>query len=156
MSKDDNAARLVGDRLVRNRDGAVWSNLLGDWVIPRRRRSGVVIYGLLEVATPSLKTVRVERVSTKYTRVKRSQSNRSALRARLAEAQNWRCCYCGEVCDSEEPDWKPATFEHVVELSKGGADNWDNLVMACYDCNDERGNKMTAEEFYRRKQNDKR
>ena len=57
----------------------------------------------------------------------------------LSEAQNWRCCYCGiRVSDTfyDQP-----TLEHVIPKSKNGGDHPDNLVMACYACNNARSNQ---------------
>lgn len=92
-------------------------------------------------------------------RHKRPKTNRSELRNKLCEAQNWRCCYCGgtmanyhEETQSDDAPIKFPTIEHVIPLSWGGDNCWENLVGACYDCNDERGNKYTAEEFYLKKQ----
>lgn len=144
--------KRINGHLVRTSDGARWSAILGDWV---------PIRGARPVKQPK-----------RYTRVKRHTGNRSVLRAQLAEAQNWRCCYCGERVEAEPGDgtyWSEtladwiappvmrwATIDHVIELSKGGTDTWENLVMACYDCNDQRGNKMTAEAFYTKKQEELR
>lgn len=149
------SVKVVNGVPIRIADGARWSAILGDWVIPRRQRKGIVVFGLAGKSDAQVVLPVVTLKPKRHTRVKRSQSNRSALRNRLAEAQNWCCCYCGCVCDGEEDDWVPATIEHVVELSKGGSDDWENLVMACYPCNDERGNKLSAEEFYQRKQQEK-
>lgn len=63
---------------------------------------------------------------------------RRALRHRLAEAQNWRCCYCGGECD-----FLSATIEHVQPLAFGGRDDWFNLAMACKGCNEMRGRPIT-------------
>jgi hypothetical protein len=62
------------------------------------------------------------------------------IRTRCAEAQNWRCCYCG--CHmSEEPNHRNSvSLEHVIPQSKGGTDDWENLAAACVHCNSARGN----------------
>jgi hypothetical protein len=61
----------------------------------------------------------------------------------LAEAQNWRCCWCGIRMEGNGIDWDAPTFEHVVPRSKGGLDELDNLVIACRQCNGLRGNGET-------------
>jgi 5-methylcytosine-specific restriction endonuclease McrA len=63
-------------------------------------------------------------------------TRRRAWRARLAEAQNHRCCYCGEPLLDEA-----TTFEHVVPRSRGGRETWENLVLACRWCNEKRGDE---------------
>jgi len=61
------------------------------------------------------------------------------VRCRLAEAQNWRCCWCGMDCRPESNYANSATIEHVQPRSQGGSDDWDNLAMACASCNHRRG-----------------
>jgi 5-methylcytosine-specific restriction endonuclease McrA len=61
------------------------------------------------------------------------------MRCRLAEAQSWRCCWCGDPCIPEPNTKKSATIEHVTPRSMGGTDEWENLAMACADCNHRRG-----------------
>ena len=68
------------------------------------------------------------------------------LKTLLSEAQNHRCCWCGQSM-TEEPGRKhSATIEHVVPKSQGGADHWDNYAAACYSCNNKRGVK-SVEDF---------
>lgn len=71
---------------------------------------------------------------------------RREMRALLAEAQNWRCCYC--ACRLTDPparggtgEIRPtdATVEHVVRIADGGRHDWHNVVVACFDCNAGRG-----------------
>lgn len=68
------------------------------------------------------------------------------LRTRVAEAQNWRCCWCGIKCDARRGRKDSATVEHVVPKSKGGADEWENMALACSECNGRRG-VQDIEEF---------
>ena len=64
-----------------------------------------------------------------------------AMKIRLAEAQNWRCCYCGCRMDKTERRREP-TFEHVIPRALGGSDDESNLVIACCACNQDRGATM--------------
>jgi len=59
--------------------------------------------------------------------------------ARLCEAQNWRCCYCGVSFVTGRQDNRTPTREHVKPSIAGGSDAWDNLVAACRLCNEARG-----------------
>ena len=82
----------------------------------------------------------------------RARAKRAAASARreynrrrtLWARQNGLCCYCGMPC-LLQPYGTPlvsgdATVEHLVPLSKGGpARSVDNQMMACLDCNRERG-----------------
>jgi|SRR3989344_1486253 len=54
---------------------------------------------------------------------------------RLGEAQNWRCCYCGIRMLNISNFKDEPTLEHVIPKSKKGPDHPDNLVIACFDCN---------------------
>lgn len=117
---------------------------MGDWVVPNTKLPPHPRVMMTANPDPFRNT----------RRVRRRKTNRAEERRALAEAQNWRCCYCNVECDRDDDrHWKghSSTIEHVVELCRGGSDEWENLVMACFGCNDERGNKMSAEEFYRRK-----
>lgn len=62
------------------------------------------------------------------------------LRTKLAEAQNWKCCYCGCKMNTLVNNKRAVTVEHVIPRSKGGADTWENTVAACAKCNHSRGN----------------
>lgn len=62
-----------------------------------------------------------------------SSVERRKMRNRLAEAQNWRCCYCGRRLEPET-----ATLEHVIPASAGGTHCWENLAASCRPCNQSR------------------
>lgn len=49
-----------------------------------------------------------------------------------------RCQYCGTKSS-------PMTIDHVVPKSKGGKDTWENLVTACFKCNNRKGDVSPAE-----------
>lgn len=81
---------------------------------------------------------------------------------RLAEAQNWRCCWCGFRMLPRHPsrfeidavigtdgkawhrrrlvDMRMVTPEHVVPRCDGGTDDPTNLAAACRFCNEFRSN----------------
>lgn len=79
--------------------------------------------------------------------------------ARLCEAQNHRCAYCGIRFGARiwfgknhwwEPPWTCATVDHFVTLSERRNDAWANLLAACKRCNELRGN-MDAMLFFETK-----
>ena len=45
-----------------------------------------------------------------------------------------RCQYCGR------PDLS-LTVDHIVPVSRGGEDTWENLVCACVACNNKKGDR---------------
>lgn len=46
------------------------------------------------------------------------------------------CLYCGERCNRGE-----LTRDHVQPVSRGGRDEWENVVSACLACNLKKGNR---------------
>jgi len=46
------------------------------------------------------------------------------------------CCYCGR---QKRPEL--LTRDHVIPVSRGGADHWKNVVTACKPCNQRKGAK---------------
>ena len=61
------------------------------------------------------------------------------LRNRLAESQNWRCCYCGVRLSTEADHKFTCTVEHLTRQAEGGKWMYDNCVAACATCNSSRG-----------------
>jgi 5-methylcytosine-specific restriction endonuclease McrA len=69
------------------------------------------------------------------------------------------CYYCSKLMEFE---WKPgiyqpdyAEIEHKVPLSKGGEHSYDNCVLACTECNGEKG-VMTYTEFIEKNRGEKK
>lgn len=54
-----------------------------------------------------------------------------------------RCAYCGKQIVTEK---NGVTFDHVLPLQKNGSTNKENLLLCCFDCNQEKGS-LTLEEF---------
>lgn len=52
----------------------------------------------------------------------------------------WRCQYCGERKETHE-----LTFDHVVPRSRGGRTEWENIVLACQECNAKKANYTPGE-----------
>ncbi|HEY3360203.1 MAG TPA: HNH endonuclease [Polyangia bacterium] len=51
-----------------------------------------------------------------------------------------RCQYCGRRFPSAE-----LTYDHVTPRAQGGKTTWENIVMACVDCNRTKGNRTPAQ-----------
>lgn len=74
--------------------------------------------------------------------------DRTAMRLRLSEQQNHRCCYCGlRMTAPGERCPREVTIDHVVPKCEGGTADWENVVAACWLCNMQRGNS-SATAFY--------
>lgn len=68
------------------------------------------------------------------------RSHWTHTRTRLAEAQNWKCCFCGVYMTEHHGKKNSVTVEHVLAQSKGGSDDPSNLAASCSRCNGNRGN----------------
>lgn len=66
-----------------------------------------------------------------------------ALGLKILERDNYRCAYCGDYA---------GCVDHIVPVSRGGTNDDENLVAACYPCNGKKSNKidmdMMARAFY--------
>lgn len=60
------------------------------------------------------------------------------LRSYLLVKYDYRCAYCGKQ-DT------PFELDHQVPRSRGGSDRASNLVLACHECNQAKGNHTAAE-----------
>ncbi|WP_257294010.1 HNH endonuclease [Endozoicomonas sp. YOMI1] len=55
----------------------------------------------------------------------------------LFERDNHQCMYCGRFFKTKE-----LTRDHIVPKSRGGFDDWMNVVAACRRCNQFKGDKL--------------
>jgi len=74
---------------------------------------------------------------------------------RLSGEQNHQCCYCGQKTwhpeindggDVNQSRRRRATIEHIVPQTNGGGEGKHNLIMACAQCNNSRG-ELPLEDF---------
>ncbi len=59
-------------------------------------------------------------------------------KANIFRRDNYTCQYCGAQN-------VPLTIDHVVPKVRGGSDSWTNLVTACVECNNRKGNHLPEE-----------
>jgi len=59
-------------------------------------------------------------------------------RKNILRRDGHRCQFCGRTD-------VPLTVDHVLPVSRGGEDSWDNLVCACVDCNNKKGDRTPEE-----------
>lgn len=88
----------------------------------------------------------LSRKRVRAVRKRRSQGveysrQRKWQRRQLLRAQGGVCGLCGAQMSLTEgaPDF--ATIDHIVPLSKGGADKIENMQAACARCNAEKGDR---------------
>ncbi|MCB1717786.1 MAG: HNH endonuclease [Candidatus Competibacteraceae bacterium] len=60
--------------------------------------------------------------------------------AGLFRRDRYLCLYCGQRFSARD-----LTRDHVVPRSRGGRDDWENVVSACKSCNQRKGNMSLAE-----------
>lgn len=76
---------------------------------------------------------------------RRGQSARKRLKQRVYRRYvDPRCHYC-----KIELTYGQATVDHKQPVSKGGTDDEENLVLACYKCNHDKGDQ-TEEDYKNR------
>jgi len=86
----------------------------------------------LDIKVPAVTVLRRKLDNTK-TGVKFSKIN-------VCLRDDFRCQYC-----NTKLPMSLLNYDHVTPRSKGGKTVWDNIVMACYPCNDKKGNLSVAE-----------
>lgn len=70
----------------------------------------------------------------------RSPRARRYLHAFVFWRDEGRCRYCGDALQR-----RLATVDHLIPRSRGGPDVAENLVIACYDCNQRKANALISE-----------
>jgi len=62
----------------------------------------------------------------------------------LFARDDYSCMYCGRHREQLKGR-QFLTRDHVVPLSRGGGNTWDNVVTACSPCNNRKGNRLPKE-----------
>jgi 5-methylcytosine-specific restriction endonuclease McrA len=75
---------------------------------------------------------------TRYRRVPRL--NRSVSRKGIMLRDQFTCQFCGKKLPVGD-----LTLDHVLPRSRGGYSTWENLVAACYPCNNSKGDRTPQE-----------
>lgn len=57
-------------------------------------------------------------------------------RINVLTRDGFKCCYCGQRLPMRK-----LTYDHVLPRSQGGRTVWENIVSACYDCNERKGDR---------------
>jgi 5-methylcytosine-specific restriction endonuclease McrA len=66
-----------------------------------------------------------------------NQRNLKVNRTRIYKRDNHECAYCGSK--------KQLTLDHIIPKSRGGGNDWNNLVTCCFKCNLKKANKTPEE-----------
>jgi len=116
-------------------------------IVPARRALTLLFKGAAVVEKVSRYTIRTARIDIpvpsvirllRYRRLPRL--NRSVSRRGLLLRDGNRCQYCGKVRPPRD-----LTLDHVRPRSRGGGFTWENLVAACFACNNRKSDRTPEE-----------
>lgn len=73
--------------------------------------------------------------------------DRSITLNKLIKRDGMTCYICGKTCTKDDKRWGTfgpdyPTIDHVIPLCKGGTHTWDNVRIACGECNDDKGGSL--------------
>ena len=69
----------------------------------------------------------------KYSKLRLSKEN-------IFFRDSYSCAYCKKHFSK-----KDLTLDHILPLSRGGTKSWENLITACKNCNNKKGNQVTLD-----------
>jgi 5-methylcytosine-specific restriction endonuclease McrA len=122
-------------------------------MVPLKRALRLVIDGKAEIVeSDGGRLVRSERLAiprpavirlTRFIHVPR-KFRRQVTNTFLFARDGYRCQYCGRLA-VELPPREALTRDHLVPLSRGGTNEWTNVVTACSACNTRKANRLPSE-----------
>ncbi|MFN8571674.1 MAG: HNH endonuclease [Gemmatimonadaceae bacterium] len=122
-------------------------------MVPLKRALRLVIDGKAEIVeADGSRVVRSERLAfprpvvirlTKFIHVPR-RFRRQVTNTFLFARDRYRCQYCGRGSLDLRPR-ESLTRDHLIPLSRGGTNEWTNVVTACSSCNTRKANRLPSE-----------
>ena len=122
-------------------------------MVPMRRALRLVLDGKAEIVESDPgRLVRSERLTLprpavirlmKFIHVPR-RFRRQVTNTFLFARDRYRCQYCGRTQVELKPR-ESLTRDHLIPISRGGTNEWANVVTACSPCNTRKGNRMPEE-----------
>lgn len=122
-------------------------------MVPLRRALRLVIDGKAEIVEADQHLpVRSEKQAfprpavirlTRYVHVPR-RFRRQVTNTFLFARDDYQCQYCGRRANELKPR-ESLTRDHLIPMSRGGTNEWSNVVTACSSCNTKKANRMPAE-----------
>ncbi len=76
----------------------------------------------------------------KVVRVERGRRGVKFSRANIFMRDDYRCQYCGQHLAA-----KDLTIDHIIPLARGGRKTWENIVAACWPCNNTKSGRTPEE-----------
>lgn len=124
-------------------------------VVPTLRRAITLIQrGIAEVleedATKPIRYGNGEMAYPVVLRLKKMVNIPYRLRGKVTNTflfarDNYTCQYCGRTAEKLRGRANGLTRDHVMPRSRGGLDEWTNVVTACSSCNSKKDNKTPSE-----------
>jgi 5-methylcytosine-specific restriction endonuclease McrA len=122
-------------------------------MVPMRRALRLVLDGKAEIVEADAgRFVRSEHLTlprpavirlVKFIHVPR-RFRRQVTNTFLFARDRYRCQYCGRTGAELRPR-ESLTRDHLIPISRGGTNEWTNVVTACSPCNTRKGNKLPTE-----------
>ena len=122
-------------------------------MVPLRRALRLVIDGKAEIVEAETgMPVRSERHAfprpvvirlTRFVHVPR-RFRRQVTNTFLFARDDYQCQYCGRRSAELKPR-ESLTRDHLIPISRGGSNEWTNVVTACSGCNTKKANRMPNE-----------
>jgi len=122
-------------------------------IVPARRAIRLVLDEKAEIleqdAQRAFRTVRTEHPCplvirlVRYVQVPR-RFRRQVTNTFLFARDGYACQYCGRH-KRELRGREFLTRDHVLPISRGGGNSWENVVTACSSCNHRKGNRLPRE-----------
>lgn len=122
-------------------------------MVPLRRALRLVIDGKAEIVeAESERPVRSERKAyprpvvirlMRFVHVPR-RFRRQVTNTFLFARDAYRCQYCGRTAAELKPR-ESLTRDHLIPMSRGGLNEWTNVVTACSPCNTKKSNRLPDE-----------
>ena len=122
-------------------------------MVPLRRALRLVIDGKAEIVEAEHeRPVRSERTAfprpavirlTRYVHVPR-RFRRQVTNTFLFARDEYCCQYCGRTANVLKPR-ESLTRDHLIPMSRGGLNEWTNVVTACSSCNTRKANRLPDE-----------
>lgn len=122
-------------------------------MVPLKRALRLVIDGKAEIVEADEgRAVRSERLTlprpavirlTRFIHVPR-KFRRQVTNTFLFARDEYKCQYCGRPIQELKPR-EALTRDHLIPLSRGGTNEWTNVVTACSSCNTRKSNRLPSE-----------
>jgi len=105
------------------------------WItLPIRKWDPTIRTSKMEIRVPTVV------ITSKFDRMPRKTPKKTPSNQAVQFRDGNRCQYTGRIIEPSE-----GSVDHVVPLSRGGTDTWDNVVWSAKDINSTKGNKLNSE-----------